>query len=404
MTSRPDSPSSSGPGYSPEFLRLVEEAERYGLLDEPAVSASLMALGMNPEDKEALLLVDDILAPHRMAEAISPNPFLPSPRPGEVDGPLRCAAVESQEHNHVGLNEAELSQGMIIVGAAGSGKTVTIINLLACIIKAGLNVIFWAFTKKDDLQGLAKLFPGQVNVFGDGTPQNTLDPMGTDVQTHPGVIARLLLHGDDVLPGTADFLADVIYRLYKENGVCAGSDKYPAWAEVYSNILKIKPVDNMTKYYRTVLLAKVRALLETSGEALNYRRGLDLRHTVSTNTVFKQSLEMPPPIRRFDLLSILTWLFNHRRTFSFEELAHMPLIIVCIDDAAEVFDARLEKRGDLPPIFDLVTMARQYRISFICSTQIPELLGRSIWDNHGAVVCFRLPGLESRKKAGEVLG
>lgn len=404
MTARPDNPSSPGPGYSQEFLRLVDELERHGLLDDPAATAGLMALGMNPDDQEARQFVGDILAPFRMADIACPNTFLPLPAPGAVDGTFRFAAVESQEDNHVGLNEDELSQGIIIVGAAGSGKTVTVINLLFSVIKAGLNVLFWAFTKKDDLQGFAKLFPGQVNVFQEDTPYNALNPMGTNIQTHPSAIARLLLHGDDVLPGTADFLADVIGQLYRAHGIYSGSQKYPTWAEVYNHISGAKVMTNMMRYYTTVLRAKIRTLLETSGEALNFRQGLDLRHAAGTNTVFKQSLDMAPSIRRFHLLSILTWLFNFRRSFSFEELSHMPLVIVCIDDAADVFDARLEKRGELPPIFDLVTMARQYRIVFACSTQIPELLGRAIWDNHGSGVFFRLPGLESRKKTGEGLG
>lgn len=304
----------------------------------------------------------------------------------------------------VALNENELGQGVIIVGAAGGGKTVTIINLLVSIMEAGLNVIFWAFTKKDDLPGLTKLCPGKVNVFDDDIPPNDLDPMGNNAQTHPGSIARLLLCGDDVLPGAADFLADVISARYKSHGIHDGSENCPVWSEIYSDILGISSKDNMTKYYRTFLLAKLRALLDALGKGLNFRRGLDLRHAVSKNAVFKQNQVLPPAIRRFRLLSVLTWLFNHRQLFSFEEIARMPLIVICIDDAAEVFDVRLEKRGDLPPIFDLVTMARQYRIAFVCSVQIPELLGRAIWDNHGTTICFRLPSLESRKKVSEVLG
>ena len=267
-----------------------------------------------------------------------------------------------------------------------------------------MSTIFWASTKKGDFAGLKKLYPGRVNVFDEDTPYNHLDPMGNNLQTHPSSISRLLLHGDDVLPGTADFLADIIYLLYRGHGVYDGSEEYPTWSEVSSYISAIKPKDNMTKYYRTMLRTKLRLLSETFGPALSYRKGLDLRHTVSANTVFKQSLDMPPSIRRFHLLSILTWLFNYRRRFSFEAISEMQLVVLCIDDSAEVFDSRLERKGDLPPIFELVTMARQYRIGFVCATQIPELLGRAIWDNHGTTICFRLPGMESRKKVGEVLG
>ncbi len=236
------------------------------------------------------------------------------------------------------------------------------------------------------------------------TPYNHLDPAGEDIRTHSLTIARLLLHGEDVLPGTADFLADTISTLYRENGVFNGSEKYPTWAEVDSRIAVTKPTDNMTKYYRTVLHAKLRALLESFGGALNFRKGLDLRRTAEKNTVFIQGLNIPPSIRRFHLLEHLTRLFNHRRRFSFEAIAKMPLIVVVIDDAAEIFDIGLERRKELPPIFELITMARQYRIGFVWATQIPELLGRAAWDNQGTSICFRLPSNESRKKVGEVLG
>jgi len=267
-----------------------------------------------------------------------------------------------------------------------------------------VSALFDAYSKKDDLPGLANLYPGRVNVFDERTPYNHLDPMGDSPQAHALTTARLLLHGEDILPGTADFLADAIIFLYRQNGVLDGSEKYPTWAEVYDYVSSIKPFDNMTKYYRTVLRAKIRALIDAFGPALTYRKGLDLRHTAHMNNVFVQGSAMLPSTRRFHLLDHLTRRFTDRRRSSFDEISQMQLRICVIDDAAEVFDIGLERRGDPPPIFELLTMARQYRIAFVFASQIPELLGRAAWNNHGTTICFRLPNRESRMKVGEVFG
>lgn len=267
-----------------------------------------------------------------------------------------------------------------------------------------MSVLFDAYSKKDDFPGLAERYPGRVNVFDERTPCNHLDPMGDSPETHALTTSRLLLHGENVLPGTADFLADAITFLYKRGGVLAGSEKYPTWAELYEHVSSIKPFDNMTKYYRTVLLAKIRALMHAFGSALNYRKGLDHRHTANMNNVFVQGSAMLPSIRRFHLLDHMTRRFNGRRRASFDEIARMPLRICVVDDSAEIFDIGLERRGDLPPIFELLTMARQYRIGFVFASQIPELLGRAAWDNCGTLICFRLPSQESRRKVGEVFG
>lgn len=119
-----------------EFMKLVDEVERHGLWDNEDAVAALSALGSNPQDEVARQILMDHLAPHKEFDAISPNPFLPLPRPGQVDGPIRFAKVADQEDNCIGLTEAELNCNVGIFGQAGFGKTVTIVNLLVSILEA----------------------------------------------------------------------------------------------------------------------------------------------------------------------------------------------------------------------------------------------------------------------------
>jgi hypothetical protein len=119
-----------------EFLKLVDEVERHGLWSNEDAVAALSALGNNPQDEVARRILTDQLAPYREFDAISPNPFLPLPQPGAVDGPFRFGKVIGQEENYIGLTEAELNLNIGIFGQIGYGKTVTIVNLLVSILEA----------------------------------------------------------------------------------------------------------------------------------------------------------------------------------------------------------------------------------------------------------------------------
>lgn len=79
------------------FADLVGEVEKHGLLSSPAILASLIAVGRNSDDIRAREHLDFCLTIPRMAETFSPNPFLPLPEPGQVDGTFRFASVEGYE-------------------------------------------------------------------------------------------------------------------------------------------------------------------------------------------------------------------------------------------------------------------------------------------------------------------
>jgi len=118
------------------FMKLVDEVDDYGLWDDEDVVDALWAVSDHPEDLTARRILDDLLAPYRELQEISPNPFLPLPRRGEVDGPFRIGKIAGQEDNYIGLTEAELNLNVGIFGQIGYGKTMTIVNLLVSILEA----------------------------------------------------------------------------------------------------------------------------------------------------------------------------------------------------------------------------------------------------------------------------
>jgi hypothetical protein len=267
-----------------------------------------------------------------------------------------------------------------------------------------MSVLFNAFSRKDDLPGLALRYPGKVNIFDEETPYNDLDPEGEPPLAHALATARHLMHGRDLLAGTVDFLGDAIAAVYRRNGVLDGSVKYPVWPEVYERIFFMKPMDNMQKYYKTVTCEIIRALMLAFGRALEYRKGLDSRHIQGTNNIFIHRTSIPPALRRFRVLGHLDRDFSPRQRVSFEDISRMPLRVCIVDDSAEIFHTNFERHGDPPPLFERLSLARQYRLCFIFSSQYPELLGRSAWDNHSSTFCYQLPSQESRKKVGELFG
>ena len=267
-----------------------------------------------------------------------------------------------------------------------------------------MSVLFDAHTRKDDLPGLVMRYPGKVNIFDEETPYNDLDLQGEPPAAHALTTSRHLLEGQGLLPGTIDFFSDQITIAYRKNGVLDGSDKYPVLPELYDDIASIKPRDNMMKYYKTVVCEKLRAVILAFGRSLEYREGLDFRHLQDMNNIFVLRANIPPSVRRFRVLGQMNRYFAPRQRASFEAISRMPLRCCVIDDSAEVFDNNLERHADPPPIKDMLSLSRQYRICYCFATQYPELLGRSAWDNHSSSFCYQLPSQESRKKVGELFG
>ena len=114
---------------------LIKEVAEHSM-SEPDMLAALSAVVGNPDDLDAREFLDARLAPHRAISKAFKDPFSSRPMMGEANGPFRFAMVDGQEDNKVGLTEEELNHNVIVVGEAGFGKTVTIVNLLVSILEA----------------------------------------------------------------------------------------------------------------------------------------------------------------------------------------------------------------------------------------------------------------------------
>ncbi|MFC1679992.1 hypothetical protein ACFL2T_07270 [Elusimicrobiota bacterium] len=153
---------------------------------------------------------------------------------------------------------------------------------------------FWYFTKKKLEFGLATLSKSPVNIFPWDMPFNDWDPMGLSPQKHPGMIAGLLGHAGNFLEGAEGVLGDAAYRLYEARGVFDGSDSFPVWSDLLRCLESYKGRDPRYLIYLTTLRTRIRSLIRTMGSAVEFRRGLDLRLTHNTNTIFHLSLQAPP--------------------------------------------------------------------------------------------------------------
>ena len=80
-----------------DLASLVQEAHEGNLLAKPEVQACLFALGLDPQDGVAREMLDMQLDAFRVERLFVPNPFLPLPEPGEIDGTFRFACVEGHE-------------------------------------------------------------------------------------------------------------------------------------------------------------------------------------------------------------------------------------------------------------------------------------------------------------------
>lgn len=384
------------------FSDAVGALKRHGLLKSPVIIEALTLLATFPNHPEANRLLGSALARIRIHEAVNgTNPF-ETPPAGSLDGLMRLGCyINGNPANPVGLSMDEVAQGIIIPGMQGSGKS----NLIKSLILHNLGnsaVRFSIFTKKRDERGLIH-YNHPLIVLRPTDPFNHLDPMGCSPARHSMTTAGNFTFSNRLWLGPEAVLSQTIQRLSEKIGAP------PTWVEVRGYIGAIRNNDRSMKEFLASLDIKLGYLIQVFGQALEYRRGFDLRLAMSANTVYELPLDCPAEVRRFHVLQIISSYFHLRRawfaTLTEEQIQSVPLLISVIDDGHEFFceDQERAEHDAPPPFYEILTGARAYKLAFLIASHTPETLSKVLWGCHGTTICYRLPNQLSRKRVREVL-
>lgn len=374
---------------------LISKCRDLNLGVDPMVQAAIHALSQSPTNQQAYEYLQRRLLALKAWEVQSGRLWLGAPPNGEqVSGVFRlgCVPIDAPT-SELHLTASEVLRGILVVGQSGSGKSVQLCHLLwRNHMTPGLK--FMLITKKTDERGWAKVAKERVNVFPASTPFNHLNCMGRAPNSHASMIANLFSFSTGTMFGTQAVLENFLLRLISR----AHDSHFPTWNNVLAYIRSIDEKDRRMREYLTSLEVRIQGLVNAFGPAINYTQGVDLRYVIQSHSIFELPIDATPEIRRFHVLFLLSWVFAYRRSLSREQLEKEPVLAIVLDDAHEFFDKKMEEQGNLPSTFEILTMARSYRVCFVVATHVPERLATHLWDNHLTTLAYRLPSEESRKK------
>lgn len=268
-------------------------------------------------------------------------------------------------------------------------------------------IIPWIITAKRDYRGLAELYPGRAHVFSWGYPNSDdpfidFNPSGIGIPQFCAAKAAIQAECSKVLYGTQSFAEAGYGHLFRRNGVYDGSGRFPTLLEFHEYLCGLKVRFGREAEYVISLKTRVGAMVSALGKSLDFR-GLDLRDTMDTATVFELSPMLNVEIVRYITYSIAYWPLLYRSALPFSQISQMGRLVLVVDDASQLVDAALEREGHFGTLHRVITLGREFGLSAVFASQLPERIASSIFDLHGTTISFRLPGEASRRKIGEVL-
>ena len=359
--------------------------------------AAIGAAALNPSDSYASDTVSTRLESYRALSKLFPQPWEVSPIPGSLDGPYRIGSSMQLSGDSVGLKKTHLP-GVLVLGRTGSGKSTLFYSLIDSLLDDPQVRVNY-FTKKPEDAGLM-LMPGRhFNWIPFGCPLNYLEPNGLPLNRLPSFLATLLGHALNFWSGSQGLLAGAIEGLLKDQGAFEGKTNFPTIRDLLTSLYKFKPRERRLMDQLGGLREKLEDLARALGDGGSYSRGLSLPSVEGENKIFFTPTDIPPGIARFHVLYLHAWQFERRRLLSPEALAREPFVVNIFDDATNFFHIDLErqgaKEGNLPPLFDLMTMQRSLRLGSVIATHAPQMLARCVADGRSATICLPLPGGEA---------
>jgi hypothetical protein len=350
---------------------LFELAKEGNLQENLTVKRVLRSLSISwddcvAEDLESLLLYH--VAPRKIND-----PFYPSP---VFQGEFEIGITQS---HRIGVSRQQLTQGMLVVGRSGAGKTNLFYYLMRqCIDR---NIPLLSIDLKKDYRHLIGEYPDLIVIPWEYLRFNPLKPPeGVAPIRWLQDFTEVFGHANALLSGSKDFVMMQLHKLYELYGVFEGSDAYPSMLEFQEilNKAKYSLVTKDARYLETVR-NRVNATLLALNNVFDCSDGLPVSELLKRNVIIELDGLMED-FQNFIIEILLVWIYNYRLAQGHRgELRHC----IFFDEAKRVFDVTKERRIDAGlPIIDILTdRAREFGEALIVADQEPTKLTDSIKAN-----------------------
>jgi len=318
------------------------------------------------EDIEQLLIL-------RAFPRKTTDPFYPSTH---NKGEINIGICNSQI---IGVSKEELTQGMLVVGRSGSGKTNLFTHLMKQFIVKGIPTL--NFDVKKDYRHLLKEHPDIIVIPWEYLRLNPLKPpRGVSAIRWLQEFTEVFGHSQALLSGSKNFVMARLHRLFDLYGVFEGSDHYPTMLEFQEilNNTKYSMISKDARYLETVR-NRVNTIILAFDKVFDCEDGLPLEELLNRNVIIEMDGLMEDA-QSFIIEILLVWIYNYRLAQGHRgELRH----VILFDEAKKIFDRNKEHMVEAGiPIIDIITdRAREFGEALIVADQEPTKLTDSIKAN-----------------------
>jgi len=365
--------------FSQNMERLVELAKKADALSDSKLQRLFSVLSVE-WDAEIAEAAEQILL-YRVRQAFL-DPFWPNiANNGEF-------AIGLSKGTEFGIDRNMLSQGMLVVGRSGAGKTNLFMLLMRQMSEKGLP--FLAFDFKRDYRHLMREHPDLVVIPWENLKFNPLrPPEGVAPERWMQIFCDVYCHSNALLHGSKNFLFKHLHELYNRYGVLDGRNRYPTMHEMAGILTAYgRPMSAKDSWYRSTVINRVQAMVLAIGNILDCESGFDIAGLMTKSAVLELD-GMMEDMQNFLVEMLLTWIYHYRLAHGHRgELRHC----IFFDEAKRVFDINKERMPEAGiPVIDIITdRAREFGEALIVADQEPSKLTHSIRANTGTKIMLSL--------------
>lgn len=301
------------------------------------------------------------------------DPFYPSPI---IRGEIIIGTSGSDVR---GIGKEQLTQGMLVVGRSGAGKT----NLFYLLMKQCLDsdIPLLSFDLKKDYRHLIREFPDLLVIPWERLRFNPLKPPeGVSPMRWLQDFTEVYGHAHALLSGSKNFLMAQIHKLYELYGIFEGGNEFPSMIELHELLQKARYslITKDARYLETVR-NRMNSTILALGKVFDCSDVAPMPELLNKNVIIELDGLMEDQ-QNFVIEILLVWIYNYRLAHDQRgKLRHC----IYFDEAKRVFDRNKERRVDAGiPIIDLITdRAREFGEALIVADQEPTKLTDSIKAN-----------------------
>lgn len=353
-------------------------------------------------------LIDKLLTRNSWIYTMAKNkikdcPFLPFPMGEEVQkiaGKFNLGYV-NYHADWAGFEPLDLTRGLFICGEIGSGKTYPVLRLYDYILsipfeQRGFNIIIIQVVKRD-ADFLINRHPDLRVIEWNNLRRNIFeiepwDKIDTAIETVCSVFAST----NYLMSMTQPILKIAVKRCFMKNGVFVGSNHYPTFSQILSEIDNAATQMELQGYEKKNVCDKLKIRLsefKETGDILNCRHGYQINDFWSKEDICLNVMDEP---NDYIYATVITELLINLQRYHEQNQTHPARLktLIGIDECRSVFPVKKNHFDYDSDRFleKWTTTARSSGIGRITITQEPQSVSSWLTNNCAFFLTFPIAG------------